>query len=299
MALQREIWVNSILEALFADNSFAARSVNHNEFVNGKTVHVPNAGAAPSVIKGRSSFPAEVKERSDIDLDYNIEEYTTDPIRIPEAEKVELSYNKRESVIRMSRSKLADSVHNDIVKSWVPASGYTKVATTGAASDAHSPSATGKRKKLVKADVLKLKVAFDKDDIPQTGRCLLLDAVMYNELLESLTESESFAFLNSADATKGLVGKLYGFDVYERSTVLTVVAAGTSLSTSEEATDSAAGIAWHEDFVSRAVGNTDMFDDDKNPLYYGDIVSFLVRAGGKYISADKKGVALIYQATAA
>ena len=87
MALQREIWVNSILEALFADNSFAARSVNHNEFVNGKTVHVPNAGAAPSVIKGRSSFPAEVKERSDIDLDYNIEEYTTDPIRIPEAER--------------------------------------------------------------------------------------------------------------------------------------------------------------------------------------------------------------------
>ena len=44
MALQVEIWVKSIIEGLFANNTFAARSVDHSEFVNEKTVHVPNAG---------------------------------------------------------------------------------------------------------------------------------------------------------------------------------------------------------------------------------------------------------------
>ena len=51
MALQVQIWIKSIIENLFADNSFASKSVDHSEFVNEKTVHVPNAGAAPSVVK--------------------------------------------------------------------------------------------------------------------------------------------------------------------------------------------------------------------------------------------------------
>lgn len=65
------------------------------------------------------------------------------------------------------------------------------------------------------------------------------------------------------------------------------------------ATDCAAGIAWHEDCVSRALGESILFDDQGNPLYYGDIISFLQRSGGKNIYADKTGVVLITQETAA
>ena len=103
MALQVEIWVKSIIEGLFANNTFAARSVDHSEFVNEKTVHVPNAGAAPNVEKNRTVFPANVTERKDVDLIYQMDEFTVDPVRIPHAEQVELSYNKRESVTRQSR----------------------------------------------------------------------------------------------------------------------------------------------------------------------------------------------------
>ena len=105
MALQVEIWVKSIIEGLFANNTFAARSVDHSEFVNEKTVHVPNAGAAPNVEKNRTVFPANVTERKDVDLIYQMDEFTVDPVRIPHAEQVELSYNKRESVTRQSRKK--------------------------------------------------------------------------------------------------------------------------------------------------------------------------------------------------
>lgn len=296
MALQKEIWISSIIEGLFADNTFAARSLNHSEFVNKKTVHVPNAGNAPGVTKGRSEFPASVSTRTDSDLTYSIYEYTTDPFRIPNAEEVELSYYKRESIIRGCRNALSDAVHNDLIKAWVP-SGYTRVGTSGSAAAAHAPSATGNRKAVDIADILNLKKAMDMNNLPQTGRCLLLDPVMYSQLLSALNDSQAQAFLASANAQQGVVGKIYGFDVYMRSTVLSVIAAGTSLSTSAAATDSAAALAWHEDYVSRAIGTTELFNDDDNPLYYGDVVSALVRAGGSYMSYEKKGVLLLTQTT--
>lgn len=296
MALQKEIWLNSIIELLFADNTFAARSINHSAFVTDKTVHVPNAGSAPAVTKNRSVFPASASQREDYDLTYTINEYSTAPIHLQHSEAVELSYNKRESILKQMKAALADSVHADLVAAWVP-TGYAKVGTSGAAAPAHMPSSTGNRQSMTKADVLAVKSLFDLDDIPQTGRCMLLDAVMYNQLMASLSDSEANAFNASVNAQRGILGNLYGFDFYMRSTVLRVNAAGTTLNPTAAATTSAAGIAWQEDCVSRAEGNHQIFDDTDNPLFYGDVMSALVRAGGSYIRNDKKGVAVIYQVT--
>lgn len=296
MALQKQIWLNSIVEPLFANNTFAVRSIDHSPFVTDKTVHVPNAGSAPSVVKNRAVFPASAAQRTDYDLTYDINEYSTDPVHIQNAEQVELSYNKRESVLKQMKAALADNVHIDLALSWVP-SGYAKVGTSGAATPSHLASTTGNRQAMTKADVLAIKNLFDLDDAPQGGRCMLLDAVMYNQLLSSLSESEAAAFNASVDAQRGIVGKLYGFDFYMRSTVFRVVAAGTSMASSTAATDSAAGLAWQEDCVSRALGNHELFENEKDALFYGDVMSALVRAGGKYIRNDKKGVAVIYQVT--
>ncbi len=296
MALQTQIWINSIVELLFADNTFAARSIDHSAFVTDKTVHVPNAGSAPSVVKNRSVFPATAAQREDYDLTYDINEYSTDPVHIQDAERVELSYNKRESVLKQMKSALADKAHIDLALSWVP-SGYAKVGTSGAAAPAHMPSSTGNRQAMTKADVLAVKNLFDLDDIPQTGRCMLLDAVMYNQLVASLSESEANAFNASVNAQRGILGRLYGFDFYMRSSVFRVAANGASMASSASATTSAAGLAWQEDCVSRAMGNHELFENEKDALYYGTVMSALVRAGGSSIRNDKKGVVVIYQTT--
>ncbi len=303
MGLQKEIWLHAIVEGLFADNTFAARSLNHSGFVNNRTVHVPNAGAAPTVAKGRSTFPATVTERTDVDLHYDIDEYTTDPIRIGHADQVELSYSKRESVIRTSRNALAEEVHDGLIYSWVPSSPKA-IATLGAsyaAAGELNATTTGNRKKMDAATVLAVKKQFDRDNIPQTGRYMLLDAVMYNQLLESLTDAAVANFLAGADAEKGIVGQYMGFGFYMRSKVAQTAANGTikAWSASAAATDCAAGIAWHEDAVSIALGDVQMFENDADPTYYGDIVSFLVRCGGKNVRNDKKGIALVYQGTPA
>ncbi len=297
MAIQKEIWMSSIVEGLFANNSFLSKAFNADEFVNaGKTVHIPNAGAPSGVVKNRSSFPATVSTRTEIDLTFNLDEFTTDPIRIPHADTVELSYNKRESVISQDRAKLIETVSNAFIKAWSPASTQV-IRTTGTATAAHVPSATNYRKLLTKADVSAAMVQFNKDDVPADGRYLLLDAVMHAQLLESLTDKEALAFYGAADIANGIIGKLYGFNVMMRSKAgrYTSALAAKDWETSGAATDHGAALAWHINSVCRALGEVVMFDNMSDPTYYGDIYSFLIRAGGRPMRNDVKGLLAIVQ----
>lgn len=297
MAIQREIWIGSIVEGLFADNSFLSKAFNADEFVNmGKTVHIPNAGAPSKTKKNRTSFPADVNTRADVDLSFNLDEFTTDPIRIPHADTVELSYNKRESVLRQDKATLQESVAKSMIYSWLPEKKYC-IETTGTAVDAHSPNAAGKRKALCRADVAKLMTKFNADNIPQEGRYLLLDAYMYDQLLADLTSVQNQAFLASADAQRGILGKLFSFNVMMRSEVA-VYGDGIVKKTEDAAgaaTDLAAGLAWHENSVCRALGEVNAFEKEKDPTYYGDIYSFLVRAGGRPMREDVKGLIALVQ----
>ena len=297
MAIQREIWINSIVEGLFADNSFLSKAFNADEFVEmGKTVHIPNAGAPSKTKKNRTSFPADVNTRTDVDLSFNLDEFTTDPIRIPHADTVELSYNKRESVLRQDKAVLQESVAKSIIYSWLPEKKHC-IETTGTAVDAHSPKATGKRKAICRADVQRLMTQFNADNIPQEGRYLLLDAYMYDQLLADLTSVQNQAFLASADAQRGILGKLFSFNVMMRSEV--AVYGDGIVKKAEDAagaaTDLAAGLAWHENSVCRALGEVNAFENEKDPTYYGDIYSFLVRAGGRPMREDVKGLVAIVQ----
>jgi len=297
MAVQKEIWMNSIVEGLFADNSFLSKAFNADEFVNaGKTVHIPNAGAGSNVTKNRTSYPASVSGRTDNDLTFNLDEFTTDPIKIPHADKVELSYNKRESVIKLDKAKLIENVSNDMLFNWSPAAAYT-IKTTGAAVLAHTPSATGNRKAFTQTDVEEAMSNFNDKDIPQEGRYILVDARMYSQLLKSLSTADALAFHNLVDIKNGILGKLLTFNIMMRSKagLYTAAVAPKLWTGAAAATDNAAAIAWHENSVCRALGETEMFERPNDPLYYADIYSFLVRAGGRPMRSGVEGLLAIVQ----
>lgn len=301
MAIQKEIWINSIVEGLFPTNTFAARSIDHSEFVNNKTIHVPGAGASPTVTKSRASALANLTAlagRTDIDLSYNVETYYAPPVLVENPESLELSYNKRESVLSGIKSALQEAISTDAIIKWIPTA-PTKRATTGAAVNATAPGATGSRNSFGKSDVRALATQFNKDNVPQEGRCLLLDADLYGQLLEDLTSAEGNAFLQSANAQTGIVGKIYGFDVYVRSTVVTCTAAGTVKTGAAAATDSAGAIAWSDKCVSRAIGTIEVNENIGDAIAMGDVLSAAVNAGASYTRNDKKGIILIYQGTPA
>lgn len=298
MALNVEIWIRSIVEKFWPNNSFVLQSVDHSDYVNGKTVHVPNAGAGAGITKNRSSYPAEVGSRTDYDLTYDIDKFEADPLLSQNLEEVELSYDKRTSMLQQSKENLRQAVIEDILHNWAK-DVTNKITTDGSAEDAHIPSATGKRKAMTKATVMEVKKKMDLDDVPSEGRCMLLDSVMYNQLLASLTDAEVVNFLAGANPETGVIGKYLGFEFYERSRALKTAAGGTlkDWGKSEAATDSAAGLAWQKGCVSRAMGEVVAFENTKDATYYGDVFSFGMRAGGSPIRHDKKGVVLIYQAS--
>lgn len=300
MALNKEVWLNTIVENFYPDNSFALKSIDDSLFVDNKTVHIPNAGAPSNVEINRKKKPAEAKERTDHDLTYSMDELTSDPIYIPNIDTVELSYNKRQSILSNDRMELQRKAHQNLLYRWV--SEDLVVETTGGNRAAHtSKTANGNRKKLTKGTVSSLMTRFNMDDVPAEGRYILLDPIMYADLLEDLTGTELSAFLASANAQQGVLGRLYGFDIMQRSQVLRMTSAKKLLKWSEAdaAGELAAGLAWQEQCVSRAMGEVKMFDSTDNPLYYGDIYSFLMRMGGSPRRYDKKGIATIVEAAVA
>lgn len=303
MAIQKQIWQNDIVDNLYPDNSFASKSVDDSAYVSAKTVHIPNAGKPSGVKVNRETKPADAKTREDQDLEYNIDELTTDPIYIPNADTVELAYDKRKSILANDREELATVAAQNLLYKW--ASGVkaeNKVETTGAARKSHTTStATGNRKKIVRADVLSLMTLFDSSNVPETDRYLVLDANMYADLLSDMTESDRVGFFASADAKKGIVGQLYSFNIMKRSRVLRTKGDKSLLEwdKTNSANELAAGLAWQQSCVSRALGEVKMFDSLNNPAYYGDIYSFLVRTGGAVRRYDGSGVALLVEAPTA
>ena len=300
MGVRKEIWQRTIVEGLFADDDFLSKAVNDDVYVNeGKKVHIPNAGAPSGVVTDRSSLPAEVHQRTDNDVEYTLHELTTNPINIPYADQVELSYNKRNSVIDQDRKQIIQAAAEAMLKDWCPAAA-NRVKTTGAGVPAWTPSATGLRKKITPADVSALQLRMNADDVPIRDRYLLLDAQMYQQLLNGMTETQAIGFFQAADVKRGVLGMLYGFEVMMRSTVYRFDEDGVikAFGADGAATDYAGGLAWQRDSVSRALGEVKMFDRMDDPTFYGDVYSFLIRTGGAIRRYDKKGVyAIVADAT--
>ena len=301
MALNISIWQTTLVENFYPDNSFASKSVDDSTFVHAHKVIIPNAGAPSKVQKNRTVKPASVNQRTDHDLEYEIDELTTDPIYIPNIDTVELSYDKRTSIISNDRAQLQNAAHENLLERWgkgVPASNV--LLTSGTTErDAHtSETATGKRKRITKNDLLAIMTRMDADNVPEEGRYLLLDAHMYADLLADLSESDKWMFQNSADVQRGVLGNLWGLNIMKRSKVLRVKNDKALLPWGEDAVagELAAALAWHDKSVSRALGEVKMFDSTNNPLYYGDIYSFLLRTGGSVRRYDKKGIYLLAEA---
>lgn len=304
MALNEELWLPHLKENFFPDDSFVTKSEDHSQYVTYRKVHVPNAGKPSKVVKNRKSLPDGFAKRQDQDLEYEMDELTSDPIYVDNMEEVELSYDKRESILRNDRAELQRKSHMNILHRWAEGVGEEGlvVETSGEAVSPHtSTTATGKRKKIKRSDILKLMTEFNKQDIPQEGRYLLLDSDMYSQLLEDMTEADKYSFHSLADASKGVLGKLYSFHIMERSSTLRVKATENTIINEDdehEATERAAGFAWHQNCVCRALGEVRFFSRENDPILYGSGYSLLARSGGSHSRYDKKGIALLVQATA-
>lgn len=306
MAVQKELWTDYIIENLFKDNEFLKYAFNADDKVlAGKVVHIPVVGAKPEVVKNRTTLPATVVKRTDTDITYTLDEYTTTPTLIPDADTVELSYDKMDSVLGEHMDTLNEDVADEILYKWATSTGGATynahvIRTSGDAIAAHLDGATGNRLAFTIADLKKAQTYMNSKKIPKKDRFALVDSEMYSQLTANadLLKRDYGAEL---DLREGVVAKLYGFEIMERSSVLvydnTATPVVKAIGAAGETTDNAAVLCWQKNAVERAKGEVKFFENDGDATYYGDVYSALVRMGGRNRRED--GVVAIVQAASA
>ncbi len=315
MALEVEIWQKSIEEKLLQDNTFLKHisNVDGDNVINGKIVHIPQAGDPSKVVKNRKVFPADVLRRKDSVVLYPIDEYTTDPVHIPDAETRELSYDKRRSILDQDLANLSEEVAEGMLTNMVispigdnrelPKTRILETTGANTAASFYLEGATGERKKWTLGDLQRVQNFFRKEKSWQEGKMVALlpaNAILDLFPADSPTTAVYMQSVTEQERREGVIYKVQGFKILIRSSVYILggdkaFKAFGSVATGD---DAEGAIFWNETMVEKAFGTTEIFDRVRDPQYYGDIYSFLVRMGGRARRKNFEGVAVLKQGNA-
>jgi hypothetical protein len=279
------------------------------------------------VLTGTNQGPiAGTNTRADVTLDWGIDEYTTDPFKIVNAEEVQLSYNKRESILYNQEMKIRKVIADNIIVDISPTGGATLPADYGGGTNANilrssgvtnndtkdiqsSPAytlgATGNRLNFTLYDIQAAATSFDALDVPGEDRAMLMSARAWAQVRLDLVATKYRDFTEMVDAATGKPRSfLFGFEIFTRSGVCVYDnTAGTpvvkAVGAATAATDNDAIIFWQKGCVAKAVGDVHVYSDENNPVYYGDIYSGLIRMGAHKARISEVGVGAIVQAASA
>lgn len=306
MAVNIQLWTAYLSEKLYQKNEFLKKSFNATSFViNGAVVHIPQAGALGEPVFNPSSFPLTVTERTDVDIVYPLNSLVMPPVRIANIDRYQLSYDKMASVLGSQTGKLMDRLGTYMLYEWArqyafagstTTSEVARLLTTGANTAAHMPSATGNRKKFMRADLRRASTLMDEQNIPKDGRVAIMSPKMYEQLTDDTTLTNYR--INEYNIQTGTIPKLEGFELHVRPQVIGFKNETDLINLASYTADVAdcdAVLLWHPEFVEFAEGNIDFFGSERNPEYLGDIYSAEVRFGGRKRYADSTGIVAIVQ----
>lgn len=310
MGIQKEIWISDIQEQLYANNDFIKFSVSHDGFVENKTVHVPQAGTIPSVQKDRAILPITIDQRTDTDRTYNLSKYDAGAILIEDIEKIQVNYDKRMSVMRQYLNAINDRLGLEFLYQMLgtgltTAGGQIVLSSGSAASGLTPPGGTGNRLQVTLNDIKACAAKLGGDDVPGMNRYMVMPSVVYWDFVEAnkayLLNMDYNKSLSNEDIATGVVGKVYGFKIIERSYTAVYADAATptkkAVGAATAATDCWACVAWQQDMVARAKGAVTFYEDVANPVYQGDVYSAAVLFAATTLRTDGKGIVTLVQNT--
>lgn len=301
MAIQTEVWVRDIQDTLFYENEFLNLAVDHSEYVKNKTVHVPQSGGKPNVEKNRTENVADVERRTDTELTYDLDNYTTDPFLVKDVEDLQVSYNKRQSVLGQHIATLGDTVAVETLQKWAVDGSTTHVIRTTGANTAMLPhdTATGARLVLTTQDLARAAARMDVDKVPKQGRFAVIPTAMFYGLFTDKELLNQRALIGEDMLKMGVVAELMGFKIIPRGEVVRYTNAGANnlrgAETAAAATDCAGAICFSRFMVSQALGEIMVYLNEGDAKSYGDIMSAEVNHAAHFLRGSNVGRVSIAQ----
>ena len=123
VGLQKEVWIAGIKENPIPDNSFVFQSVDLSQYVEHNKLHLAEAGVEPAVHEdyfATSNTPLPITDITDIGNEVVLHTYSTEQTRHRDLQEIELSYDRRSSVIKRHRVSLAKNMGKRAAYAWAP-----------------------------------------------------------------------------------------------------------------------------------------------------------------------------------
>jgi|GEM_PF-4015228 len=300
--INREQWLAEAQPKLSTSIEFLKHVRNLDAFNKGGIIHIPQAGGSPSAQISRTVFPVPVYETNDDQVIFNLVDISTDQRRVTNLDQWNASYDVRSTYLEQDLNDLKEKMARYMLDRLFASTPV--IQTSGASqSDFLAPGATTARKAITYKDLTKAKAIFDKANVPATGRKLLLDSDLLNQLLEDdkisnmFYNANQFSTRNGIEHGPGVLGVLAGFEILSRSAVATFSDAGTykPFGTATATTDRIGALAWHQAMAGASISPLDMFTQEKSPAYLADMYNFQVQLGGGKMRKDNIGVLAIIQ----
>lgn len=318
MGLQRHLWSNQIEGEIYKKNPH----LNHCKKVtdaniitspNGRAriVHIQQSGGSGNVVKNRKNLPLPIRIREDDDVIYKLDDYSNDASLIAFTSEKELSPEYRESVLGEDQDSINEQVGEDMIINWLSSPVYDAygatslpasniLSSTGSNGVNNNPTGDANRKNTTITDLQRMRTYFLTIDRWFEGKMYaMLTPQQEAEIFPAndLVTQTAMQMVTEEERRNGVMYKAQGWKLMTRSSVVNVANDGTIKVPGEAlvATDDFASLFWYEGAVEYAPGGTYPFFKAKDPLYQGDVFSFLTFSGGRARRKDYKGVALLKQ----
>lgn len=270
MALNKEVWINQVMEGFYPDDSFLQKAKDFSVLVENDRLHIASAGIDPKVLINNTTYPIKTVKREDEDCEIILDKFETENTIVRRPDAIEYSYDKLESVIRQHRATLRKSVAMKAIHAFAPA-----VDTADTPVIQTSGLATNGRKRLTFADILALKERFDDADVPLADRYIVLHPKHVTDLL--LQDMELFKNLTEIKNGEPFNFAGFGFYSFAQMPVYTVkegVLTKLPFNAIKPENAQFASVAFYAEEVMKADGEIYMYSKEDDPGERATIVGF-------------------------
>lgn len=285
MAIEKQLWIDKIMEGFIPDTSFLSRSVDMSAFVDHNKINLAEAGVDPKVLIDNTTFPVPVAQRTDTPLELPLHTFDTENTVVRNIEQMETAYDKLASVVRSHANALTRKTSAYAAYNWAPTENgdLTPVIETTGAVNAEGLKAVSFE------DFLRMRAKFRSFDIDPASVVVVLNPAHEADLM-----AEDMKLYREVLAG----GNLFGMALFSYSSLpmfdTTTKKKKAYGAAYDAAKDSMCSLIYCDTEVMRAVGTTEVFAKYKDPEQRGDVLGYQQRftalqIRGKYVGAIYSG----------
>ena len=229
-----------------------------DNWVGNNSIKIPKrkGDSAPQVLINNTVYPMVSSGRDDEKVVVSLNKYSTENRHVTQDELYAIAYDKEGDINMELKDELEIKVTEHALYSISPVSNSAStpvIETTGALD--------GTRKRLCKADVIRIKAAMDKASVPKAGRIWVMNSTHANDLLIEDAVFEK-GYQNRVDGAIAM--NYYGFKIYEEVYTPTYHATTKAKLAFDSVTSGrTSSIIFHKSSCVKAKGTVDRFARDR------------------------------------